>query len=125
GVPGAPGLTVNFQEKLTPELFHDLSTDRNMSWVRQDSWLTYLSLDAPEPAVTYDLGISSSGVIRVAPFGTPPMDVVNTQQSHELPAWVPTLPMGTPQVALWFAVVLGVAAGLVGFVRIRGRVKVR
>ena len=37
-VPGAPGLQVAFQEKMTPLLYHDLSTDRNMSWVRSDSW---------------------------------------------------------------------------------------
>src|SRR5260370_1383647 len=68
-VPGAPGLQLACQEHVNPALFHDLSTDRNMSWVRQDSWLSYLSLDAPNTAVTYDLGISSSGVIRIAPFG--------------------------------------------------------
>src|SRR2546421_3417507 len=46
-VPGAPGLQLAFQEQVNPTLFHDLSTDRNMGWVRQDSWLTYLNLNAP------------------------------------------------------------------------------
>ena len=54
-VPGAPGFVVAFQERVTPALYHDLSTDRNMGWVRPDSWLTYLTLNAPEPRVTYDL----------------------------------------------------------------------
>ena len=46
-IPGATGFTVAFQEKMNPTLFHDLSTDRNMGWVWQNSWVTYLSLDAP------------------------------------------------------------------------------
>lgn len=48
-VPGAPGFVVAFQERVTPALYHDLSTDRNMGWVRPDSWLTYLTLNAPYP----------------------------------------------------------------------------
>jgi hypothetical protein len=51
-VPGAPGFVVSFQEQVTSTLYHDLSTDRNMGWVRPDSWLTYLILDAPEPTVS-------------------------------------------------------------------------
>ena len=39
---------------MNASLYHDLSTDRNMSWVRPDGWLTYLSLDAPSEEVTYD-----------------------------------------------------------------------
>ena len=46
-VSGAPGLQLAFQEQVNPTLFHDLSTDRNMGWVRQNSWLTYLNLNAP------------------------------------------------------------------------------
>ncbi len=120
-IPGAPGLQVAFQEKMSPVLYHDLSSDRNMSWVRSDSWLTYLSLDAPDAAVTYDMGISPTGVIRLAPFGTPPMAVVDGQRSRELPRWVPGLPMGTPQVLLWVVILLGsvgvlfLLARMVGF----------
>src|SRR5947209_2779732 len=44
-VPGASGMKLAFQEKMNPLLFHDLSTDRNMVWVRPDTWLPYLSLD--------------------------------------------------------------------------------
>ena len=120
-IPGAPGLQVAFQEKMSQVLYHDLSSDRNMSWVRSDSWLTYLSLDAPDAAVTYDMGISPTGVIRLAPFGTPPMAVVDAQRSRELPRWVPGLPMGTPQVLLWVVILLGsvgvlfLLARMVGF----------
>src|SRR6202140_13670 len=36
-VPGAEGFTLQFQEKMTGSLYHDLSTDKNMGWVRSDS----------------------------------------------------------------------------------------
>ncbi len=121
GVPGAPGLQVAFQEKMTPELYHDLSTDRNMGWVRPDSWLTYLSLDAPDRAVTYDMGISSAGVIRLAPFGTPPTAVVDGRVSHDLPAWLPRLPMGTPQVTLWLVCLLAIGSAFFLIVRQKER----
>ena len=120
-VPGAPGLQLAFQEQLNPTLFHDLSTDRNMGWVRQDSWLTYLSLNAPDTTVTYDLGISSRGVIRIAPFGTPPMAVVDGQRSRELPGWLPTLPLGTPQTAETLALLLGIT--VLAFLIFRARAR--
>jgi hypothetical protein len=120
-VPGAPGLKVAFQEQMNSILYRDLSTDRNMGWVRSNSWLTYLSLDAPETAVTYDLGISPTGVIRLAPYGTPPMAVVDGQESHELPGWLPGLPMGTPRVALILAFLLGIACTVLLILRARVR----
>ena len=120
-VPGAPGFTLAFQEKMTPSLYHDLSTDRNMSWVRSDSWLTYLSLDAPDTTVTYDMGVSQTGVIRLAHFGTPPMAVVDGQMSHELPGWLPRLPLGTPQVLFGLAVVLAIGAWIFLLYRVRAR----
>ncbi len=111
-VPGAPGFQISFQEKMNPTLYHDLSTDRNMGWVWQNSWVTYLNLDAPASAVTYDLGVSPTGVLRLAPFGTPPMAVVDGQVSHELPSWLPRLPIGTPQAILIALVLLSLGSGL-------------
>ena len=124
-IPGASGFVVSFQEKLTPTLYHDLSTDRNMGWVRSDSWLTYLNLDAPEPTVTYDLGVSSSGVIRLAPYGTPPTAVVDGQSSHDLPGRLPRLPLGTPQILLAVVTLLSIGGGLLLIVRSKGRPRVR
>ncbi len=120
-VPGAPGMKLAFQEKMNPILFHDLSTDRNMSWVRSDGWLTYLSLDAPDTAVTYDMGISSMGVIRLAHFGTPPMAIVDGQLAKEFPAWIPTLPMGTPQMTQILAILLGLVSAVFLIFRARAR----
>src|SRR6266699_1808558 len=110
-VPGAPGFVVSFQEQVTSTLYHDLSTDRNMGWVRPESWLTYLTLDAPEPTVTYDLGVNTQGVIRLAPYGTPPMAVVDGQVSHDNPGWLPRLPLGTPQVLLTIFTLLCIMSG--------------
>jgi hypothetical protein len=120
-VPGAPGLKVAFQKQMNPTLFHDLSSDRNMSWVPSNSWLTYVSLDAPDTSVTYDMGVSSTGVIHIAHFGTPPAQVVDGQQSQALPGWLPTLPMGTPQVAKTLLFLLGIVVVLLLIFRARTR----
>ncbi len=111
-VPGAPGFTINYQQKLNPRLFSDLSTDKNMGWVRSDSWLTYLSLDAPGHIVTYDMGITPLGVIRLARYGTAPMAVVDGPHlSHPAPR-VPTLPLGTGRLALALATLIGMVGAV-------------
>lgn len=110
-IPGANGFKLAFQEKMPEQLYRDLSSDRNMSWVWPNSWFTYLSLDAPSEQVTYDMGINSSGVIRLAPFGTAPMAVVDGVAA--LPSWMPTLPMNTPQ---WIEGLLGVGLLALGIV---------
>ncbi len=74
-VDGAQGFSLIRQEQMNPALFHDLSTDRNMAWVPSDGWLTYLSLNAPSNAVTYDLGVGGDSVIRLASYGTAPAHV--------------------------------------------------
>jgi hypothetical protein len=71
-LPGAPGFTVQTQRQVSPSLYQDLSTDRNMGWVRPGGWLTYLSLDAPGHTVTYDMSITGSGVMRLATVGRGP-----------------------------------------------------
>src|SRR6266496_26846 len=120
-IPGATGFTVAFQEKMNPTLFHDLSTDRNMGWVWQNSWVTYLNLDAPDSTVTYDLGVSPKGVIRLAHFGTPPMAVVDVPAAQALPSWLPQMPIGTPQVLLGVVFLLVVGSGLFLVFRSRAR----
>jgi hypothetical protein len=121
-VPNAPGLKVAFQEKMNAALYKDLSTDKNMGWVRSDSWLTYLTLDAPDTKVTYDMGVSSTGVIRIAPYGTAPMAVVDGTVSRELPV---RLPLGTPQVALTLAILLAFGVTIFFIVRAALRVPAR
>jgi hypothetical protein len=122
-IPGTTGFTVAFQEKMNPTLFHDLSSDRNMGWVWQDSWVTYLNLDAPDSTVTYDLGIGPNGVIRLAHFGTPPMAVSDSLTTQALPSWLPQMPIGTPQVLLGVLLVFAIGSGLFMIFRARGRSK--
>jgi len=119
-VPNAPGFALAFQEQITPTLYHDLSTDRNMSWVRSDSWLTYLALNATEPTVTYDMGVSSRGVIHLARYGTTPMAVAG-DQTASIPGWLPQLPMGTPQVAFIVVLLLGAIVAFLWFTNDRRR----
>src|SRR5260221_13441872 len=97
---------------MNPAVRHDLPPDRIMGWVWPSSGLPYLTLHAPASAVSYDLGVSSTGVLRLAPFGTPPMAVVDGQVSHEPPAWLPRLPIGTPQAILIALVLLSLGSGL-------------
>jgi hypothetical protein len=122
-IPGAPGFKLAFQEPMNASFYHDLSTDRNMSWVRPDGWLTYLSLDAPSEEVTYDLGVTSRGVIRIAPFGTAPMAIGADLPVHALPTWLPTLPIGTPEVAL--TIVLLASSAVLLYIFFRPKTKQR
>jgi hypothetical protein len=108
-VAGAEGFTLKFQEQMTDTLYHDLSTDKNMSWVRRDSWLTYLSLDAPDSKVTYDMSVTPMGVVKVAPFGTKPMAIVDGRATSQRGTDVPTAPMGTATTLLVIAIIVGAA----------------
>jgi hypothetical protein len=121
-LPGAPGLRVAFQERMNPALYHDLSTDRNMSWVRSDGWLTYLSLDAPSEAVTYDLSVTPDGLFHLTPFGS--AHAASVAGASALPGWLPRLPLGAPQILLPLGVALllaGVVAALIWRERRRAR----
>ncbi|MBO0780407.1 MAG: hypothetical protein J2P37_16395, partial [Ktedonobacteraceae bacterium] len=118
-IPNAPGLSVRSQKQLSDEVFHDLSNDAHMDWLWPNSWLTYLSLSADAEQVTYDLSISPSGVIHAAPFGTPPMAIVDRTISQELPDWLPTLPPGSFPYTILSIVILG--AGILLFFLIRRR----
>src|SRR2546421_3393831 len=108
-VPGAEGFSLEFQEKMTDNLYRDLSTDKNMSWVRRDSWLTYLTLNAPDNKVTYDLSVTPMGVVKVAPFGTKPMAIVDGTAAASQPLDAPTAPMGTAMTLLVLGIVFAAA----------------
>jgi hypothetical protein len=94
-VKGAEGFTLQFQEKMTDSLYKDLSTDKNMAWIRRDTWLTYLTLDAPDKKVTYDMSVTPMGVVKIATFGTKPMAIVEGNERLNKAADLPTAPMGT------------------------------
>ncbi len=65
-----PGFTLAGAEPMNASLHHDLSIDRNMSWVPAHGYVTYLTLNAPGALVTYDLGVGADNVIRLTSFGT-------------------------------------------------------
>jgi hypothetical protein len=108
-VQGAEGFSLAFQEKMTDSLYKDLSTDKNMGWVRRDSWLTYLTLNAPDSKVTYDMSVTPMGIVKVAPFGTKPMAIVDGTAAANRALDAPTAPMGTPMALLILAIVIGAA----------------
>jgi hypothetical protein len=108
-VQGAEGFSLEFQEKMTDGLYNDLSTDKNMGWVRRDSWLTYLTLNAPDDKVTYDLSVTPMGVVKVAPYGTKPMAIVDGKSTATQPLDAPTAPMGTAMTLLVLGLVIGAA----------------
>jgi hypothetical protein len=122
-VPGATGMRVAFQEHMTPSLYHDLSTDRNMGWIPADSWLTYLSLNATEQQVGYDISLNSDDVVTVAPFGTPLASVAASVKP--LPGWLPRLPIGAPEVILWGLVIAALGAVTLWVLLSRRRIQKR
>jgi Uncharacterized protein conserved in bacteria (DUF2330) len=74
----APGFTVAGAEAMNASLHHDLSIDRNMSWVPARGYMTYLTLNAPGARVTYDLGVGADNVIRLTSFGSTLADLGTT-----------------------------------------------
>jgi hypothetical protein len=108
-VQGAEGFTLEFQEKMTESLYRDLSSDKNMGWVRRDSWLTYLTLNAPDTKVTYDMSVTPMGIVKVAPFGTKPMAIVDGTPLATRPMDAPTAPMGTAMTLLILGIVIAAA----------------
>jgi hypothetical protein len=76
-VPHVAGMTVPYQQQISDQLFRDLSTDKNMAWVRPRTTLTYVRLDAPATTVEYDMGLSTNEVIHLAAYGTAPARVAD------------------------------------------------
>lgn len=122
-IAGAPGLSVQYQQPVSPALHRDLASDKNMGWLRPGGWLTYLTLDAPAQAVTYDLGISSSGVIRVAPYGTIPMKVADFRRATSPAIHDPgnQLSSSSDAMVIAFATLALVLAAAVAASRLWGR----
>jgi hypothetical protein len=80
-----------------------------MGWVRRDSWLTYLTLNAPDDKVTYDMSVTPMGIVKVAPFGTKPMAIVDGTSRTNRPLDAPTAPMGTATTLLVLGILIGAA----------------
>jgi hypothetical protein len=101
-LPGAPGLVVKQQVTMNRQLHNDLVSDRNMSWVPRDAWVTHMTLEAASPTVTYDMSVAGDGSIRLASLGTTPPSAINDPPS---PAFTPHPRMNGASLAA----VLGIA----------------
>ena len=62
-LPGdtAPGLKLQSQQRASDLLLNDLRSDKGTSWVPEESWLSYLKIDAAPSELTYDLAVDASG----------------------------------------------------------------
>ncbi|HWS45261.1 MAG TPA: DUF2330 domain-containing protein [Acidimicrobiia bacterium] len=71
---GGPGLSLLRNEQASPLLLSDLRSDKNMGWVPQSMWFTYLRLDVPAGLLSYDLAVSThaGSVPRLADTGVSP-----------------------------------------------------
>jgi hypothetical protein len=106
----APGFTLVSRERMGSLLQHDLSTDRNMSWVPQRGWLSYLTLDAPSPQVTYDMSVTPDGGVRLASMGAGPVAGAKAP-ALEIP--IPSSHPGAPLIAAGIALGGAALAGLI------------
>ncbi|GAC1328357.1 MAG: hypothetical protein NVSMB17_03670 [Candidatus Dormibacteria bacterium] len=117
-VPHAAGMTVPYQQRIDGRLFRDLSADKNMGWVRPNSWLTYIQLSAPAATVQYDLGLASNNVIHLAAYGTRPAKVadgghdIGTVVAPEAPDSGPPLAPGVGTLVVQLAALLAALCGL-------------
>ena len=66
-------------------------------------------MNAPDEKVTYDMSVTPMGVVKIAPFGTKPMAIVDGMTAKTKAMDVPTAPLGTPLTLLMLAIVLGAA----------------
>jgi hypothetical protein len=56
-----PGVQLRLSRPAEPSLLNDLRSDRGMGWIPTSAWLSYLSVGAPAPSLTYDLAADVSG----------------------------------------------------------------
>jgi hypothetical protein len=112
-LPGVAGFTVQYQKPLSDNLFRDLSSDKNMGWVASDSWLTYLTLEAPSQTVTYDLQMTPAGVVKLATYGGSPTAAsrgTHMAIPYETDPSGRVLPPGSGTLAFW-GFILALLAG--------------
>jgi len=58
---GSNGMSLDHSAIASQGLLDDLRSDRGMSWVPKDGWLTKIAVDAEAPQLSYDLAIDASG----------------------------------------------------------------
>jgi hypothetical protein len=63
-----PGVHLVQSGPADPSLLADLRSDRGMGWVAPAGWLSYLTVDAPAPSLTYDLAADVSSRAHPSPI---------------------------------------------------------
>jgi hypothetical protein len=58
---GSNGMRLDHNATASQTLLDDLRSDRGMSWVPEDGWLTKIAIDANAPQLSYDLAVDASG----------------------------------------------------------------
>jgi len=58
---GSNGMSLDHSAIAGQSLLDDLRSDRGMSWVPKDGWLTKIAVDADAPQLSYDLAIDAGG----------------------------------------------------------------
>ena len=58
---GSNGMRLDHSAQASQSLLDDLRSDRGMSWVPSDAWLTKVAIDANAPQLSYDLAVDASG----------------------------------------------------------------
>jgi hypothetical protein len=58
---GSNGMRLDNSQQASQSLLDDLRSDRGMSWVPGDGWLTKIAIDASAPQLSYDLAVDASG----------------------------------------------------------------
>jgi hypothetical protein len=58
---GDNGMRLDHSATASQSLLDDLRSDRGMSWVPADGWLTKIAVDAAAPQLSFDLAIDASG----------------------------------------------------------------
>jgi hypothetical protein len=100
GTEGQTGLIRRVSEPASQSLLDDLRSDKHMSWVPHDAWLTFVDVNEHAENLTHDLAIDASG------FGRPD-PVAAGYEPADRPFDQPLLSTG-----LW-AIVAGIALLLV------------
>jgi hypothetical protein len=79
---GSNGMRLDHSAKATPSLLDDLRSDRGMSWVPTNGWLTKIAVDGSASQLSYDLAIDATGAgvpsWVQAGFDAPPAIVVES-----------------------------------------------
>jgi len=79
---GSNGMRLDHSAKATSSLLDDLRSDRGMSWVPTNGWLTKIAVDGSASQLSYDLAIDATGAgvpsWVQAGFDAPPTIVVES-----------------------------------------------